>query len=143
MSVNLPYIFITDLYPVYRSAGLVACLSPLYIRLVLLPGVAEDRQGVSLPVLFCFASVHPSAVKRVSDENEAKVLYHIVSHGWFHSTNQLRFTLTRMLQTQVVWANAVIVETGNRSPSRRITNQGLVENGTLLYNSSYSRIVEY
>lgn len=107
------------------------------------PGPLRQYFQDKLPaVIFCFESVQPYAALRWRNPS-LPLVFHPVSHGWFHSTEQLQFTLRRMLVAQALWANVTIVQAGNHAPSYIVTNQGEIQFGTVVSESKYYQILSF
>lgn len=76
-------------------------------------------------ILFCFESVSPTAVKRLTKERPAMpFIAHPVSHAWFHEPDNLWHQLDTMLRVQAIWSKVYIVSASSHAESKVYTPTG-------------------
>lgn len=69
------------------------------------------------PVLFCYESVVPYAVKAMQIKGDWPYVAHVVSHAWFaDGFNTMKYQISRMLAVQAVWGNTYILQSSNEAP---------------------------
>lgn len=94
-------------------------------------------------LLFCYESVLPDAAFLIARETDAPVILHPISHSWFKNPWLMWRQLDLMLKTQAVWSGKPIISAGNMSPSRAYLPDGTIENGRLLDDQDYWRLIQY
>lgn len=84
-------------------------------------------------VLFCFESVNPLSVRRLTTERpDQPFVAHPISHAWFNEPESLWYQLDQMLRVQAVWNDTYIVSAGNFVSSKVYTPAGTIKTPTVV-----------
>ena len=87
-----------------------------------------DNMPEKIPgILFCFESVDPFGVWKLSQARELPFVVHLVSHSWFLETDSLQRELDLMLKAQSLWSGKAVVTAANMSQSQLYLPDGSIE----------------
>lgn len=105
--------------------------------------IASDRSRVTedtYPILACFASADPLAVRNLTKTDSSMPVIHPISHGWFHDSSILERQQNNMLQVQSVWSGRVIVGSANQAASMVYFPNGALSPVRALADEVYTHI---
>lgn len=92
------------------------------------PLVSLSEAPAHIPaILFCFESVSPTGVKKITQERNAPFIAHPISHAWFNKPDIFWYQLDNMLKVQAVWNQVDIVSVANKSQSKVYRASGQIE----------------
>ena len=94
-------------------------------------------------VLFCFESSKPFAAKQVTNDRDAALIVHLISHSWFREPKQLWKQLDTMLRIQAIWSRTAILQTGNMTQNRIYYADGSSYEGEEIAEDSYWKLYLY
>lgn len=105
--------------------------------------IASDRSRSAAdmyPILGCFSSTDPLAVRNIRTDDPAVPIIHTISLGWFHDSTTLERQQNNMLKVQAVWNNRVIISSTNEATSKVYFPNGAVSPVQTLADKVYTHI---
>ena len=92
------------------------------------PLVSQAKLPANIPaILFCFESVSPVGVKKITKDREVPFVVHPLSHSWFNEAVIFWHQLDNMLKVQAVWNQVDIVSIANKSQSKIYRKSGHIK----------------